>query len=482
MMRWKPSVSSGSWPGAASTPRVFCPSASAVVSGFCRSFRAVSAIVSSRSGFCCSGSVAVEVDVLLDVLAKPQRVLADEALGKRRVASLQGLDDRHVVADRALGAVVIEDRPVPDRLDVEKEVAGHGLEQLRAAEADQRLVEGDVRRRVLVHVLAGDVTVAEALEEDPQRRDLGVARALGDEAGRHAFERRPCLDHLDDLALGLAHDEDAAARHGSDEPLLLEHRHRLANGRAGDAELLGQLALVEHDRLGRGVDVHPGDGVLQGGVSFALEARLDRDAADDEAPGLAGNPVGLAAQRPFQLGSIQKDILRWPAGRAAVGMMGITIAIHRHSGAATAIGHTVVWGSLWHTRYQNVNSPAGFAALRYGTDEKRLTQEDGLVCQIPRQRGSLNFDSRERGLPFRPIRLEPTGLERRHNSARRRSAMAEALRREVAGSLGTGRQSAVRQVLDKVKAEGRLALTAPEGKLVCDAYGIPVPKEGVANS
>src|SRR5215203_2705361 len=93
-----------------------------------------------------------------------------------------------------------------------------------------------------------------------------------------------------------------------------------------------------------------------------------------------------------------------------------------------------------------------------------------------------NFDSRERGLPFRPIRLEPTGLERRHNSARRRSAMAEALRREVAGSLGTGRQSAVRQVLDKVKAEGRLALTAPEGKLVCDAYGIPVPKEGVANS
>src|SRR3954447_5904926 len=61
--------------------------------------------------------------------------------------------------------------------------------------------------------------------------------------------------------------------------------------------------------------------------------------------------------------------------------------------------------------------------------------------------------------------------------------MAEAaLRREVAGSAGTGRQSAVRQVLDKVKAEGRLALTAPEGKLVCDAYGIPVPREGVANS
>src|SRR6266571_7759701 len=43
-------------------------------------------------------------------------------------------------------------------------------------------------------------------------------------------------------------------------------------------------------------------------------------------------------------------------------------------------------------------------------------------------------------------------------------------------------KTAVRQVLDKTKAEGRTSLTAPEGKLVCDAYGIPVPKEGVATS
>jgi acetyl coenzyme A synthetase (ADP forming)-like protein len=40
----------------------------------------------------------------------------------------------------------------------------------------------------------------------------------------------------------------------------------------------------------------------------------------------------------------------------------------------------------------------------------------------------------------------------------------------------------VREVLDRVKAEGRSSLTAPEGKAVCDAYGIPVPKEGVATS
>src|SRR5262245_60765417 len=40
----------------------------------------------------------------------------------------------------------------------------------------------------------------------------------------------------------------------------------------------------------------------------------------------------------------------------------------------------------------------------------------------------------------------------------------------------------VRRVLDTVKAEGRTALTAPEGKVVCEAYGIAVPREGLATS
>jgi acetyl coenzyme A synthetase (ADP forming)-like protein len=43
-------------------------------------------------------------------------------------------------------------------------------------------------------------------------------------------------------------------------------------------------------------------------------------------------------------------------------------------------------------------------------------------------------------------------------------------------------KTAVRGILDKAKSEGRTSLTAPEGKLVCDAYGIAVPKEGVATS
>lgn len=40
----------------------------------------------------------------------------------------------------------------------------------------------------------------------------------------------------------------------------------------------------------------------------------------------------------------------------------------------------------------------------------------------------------------------------------------------------------VREILDAVKAAGRDSLTAPEGKLVCDAYGIAVPQEGVVAS
>src|SRR6185437_11463461 len=43
-------------------------------------------------------------------------------------------------------------------------------------------------------------------------------------------------------------------------------------------------------------------------------------------------------------------------------------------------------------------------------------------------------------------------------------------------------KDAVRKILDLVRTDKRTSLTAPEGKLVCDAYGIPVPKEGVAKS
>ncbi|WP_216208063.1 acetate--CoA ligase family protein [Amycolatopsis aidingensis] len=42
--------------------------------------------------------------------------------------------------------------------------------------------------------------------------------------------------------------------------------------------------------------------------------------------------------------------------------------------------------------------------------------------------------------------------------------------------------AAVRAVLDQARAEGRQALTAPEGRRICQAYGIPTPAEGLATT
>src|SRR3954468_6781082 len=43
-------------------------------------------------------------------------------------------------------------------------------------------------------------------------------------------------------------------------------------------------------------------------------------------------------------------------------------------------------------------------------------------------------------------------------------------------------QTAVRAILDQARVENRTALTAPEGQRICDAYGIPTPRAGVARS
>ncbi|MFC1414477.1 acetate--CoA ligase family protein [Streptacidiphilus sp. N1-12] len=43
-------------------------------------------------------------------------------------------------------------------------------------------------------------------------------------------------------------------------------------------------------------------------------------------------------------------------------------------------------------------------------------------------------------------------------------------------------RAAVRTLIDRVLAEGRTSLTAPEGRLACQAYGIATPGEGIAGS
>jgi acetyl coenzyme A synthetase (ADP forming)-like protein len=43
-------------------------------------------------------------------------------------------------------------------------------------------------------------------------------------------------------------------------------------------------------------------------------------------------------------------------------------------------------------------------------------------------------------------------------------------------------KNAVRRILDQAKAAGRQALTAPEARGICEAYGINIPREGVAKT
>ncbi len=49
-------------------------------------------------------------------------------------------------------------------------------------------------------------------------------------------------------------------------------------------------------------------------------------------------------------------------------------------------------------------------------------------------------------------------------------------------SAGTQRSAEVERILQQAKKDGRDALTAPEGKALCDAYGIVVPGEALAKS
>jgi hypothetical protein len=63
------------------------------------------------------------------------------------------------------------------------------------------------------------------------------------------------VDHLDDLALGLAQDIHPAARHRAQEAFLLQQRHGLANRRSRDAQRFRQLFFVQTDFFPRTVDV-----------------------------------------------------------------------------------------------------------------------------------------------------------------------------------------------------------------------------------
>ncbi len=114
--------------------------------------------------------------------------------------------------------------------------------------------------------------VQELIEHMTQRRDFLVRGIECGKPRRHALQRGPHFDHLDDLLLGLAHDEHTTARHRTQKTLLFEKRHRLANRRATHPELLTQLPLIEPNFLRMRVDVGVHDGLPQRDIRLVAKA------------------------------------------------------------------------------------------------------------------------------------------------------------------------------------------------------------------
>ena len=179
----------------------------------------------------------------------------------------------HVIDDRARRAVALRDRHPPYRPHVDEEVLDRLAHQMRAGEADDRLMKRDVRVRIFLDVL-GRRRVAELVEHVAQRENVTVRGIHGREPRRHAFERGPHLDHFHDLLLGLANDENAAPRNRAQKSFLLEQRHRFADGRAADAERLAELPLIQAYLVAVRIDVGVHDRLLQRRVGLVAEAHV----------------------------------------------------------------------------------------------------------------------------------------------------------------------------------------------------------------
>ena len=176
--------------------------------------------------------------------AQIEAVLTDQALGQLGVPVLQRLDDVHMVDHRPRHPVILEDSAYPDRAHVKEQVLGHLRQKLAVTHFDDRLMESDIDFRILVD-LGLCLAVFEGDEHVAKRRDLGVVGLKRDEPRRHALERRPYGDHIEDFAFRLADDERPPSRHRADEAFLLEPRDRLADWRSTDTEFGRKSAFVE---------------------------------------------------------------------------------------------------------------------------------------------------------------------------------------------------------------------------------------------
>src|SRR5262249_10945836 len=115
------------------------------------------------------------------------------------------------------------------------------------------------------------------------------------------------------------------------------------------------------------------------------------------------------------------------------------------------------------------------AARRGGLRAHQASRADDRAGLFDTARGAAGGPASRAVGRFRLPRLNQTNPAKGTAMANAQAAVRQSF--EASADKAT-----VRRILDAVKAQGRTSLTAPEGKEVCDAYGISVPQEGVATS
>src|SRR5204863_4652686 len=146
-----------------------------------------------------------------DMAVKPHRVLADLFLGALGIARFDRFDDMRVILDRPAHPVAFRHGALADGAHMEEQPVGNVLEQPAAAKLENALVEGDIGLGIFVD-MGPELVLAIAWQGAAQRGDLLLARVLAGKPRRHALERRPDGDHLENFLERLALDEHAAPR------------------------------------------------------------------------------------------------------------------------------------------------------------------------------------------------------------------------------------------------------------------------------
>src|SRR5689334_4592882 len=210
------------------------------------------------------------VGIAFDVLGKTERMVPHKFFRAARVARFQGFDNVHVVADRAIRPVLLDDRLAPDHAHVREEIFCEIDQNVVVAELDDALMKLDVDVGIFVEMCT-QLAVLESREHLAQAGDFTIRRGLGDQTRRHAFERGPGGDHLDHLAFGFSHHIDAATGYRAYKALAFELGHRFANRRPANSEILRKFPLIQPDVVAISIDIHRHDRVFQRGISLVLE-------------------------------------------------------------------------------------------------------------------------------------------------------------------------------------------------------------------